>query len=101
MKRFLLVLLFACSIEAFSQKAAIAPPPPAPRKPVTEEIQGVKITDDYRWLEDNNAPEVKAWVAAEDQRARSHLQALPEHAQILEWLKKLAKTRSAAYFGLR
>jgi prolyl oligopeptidase len=100
MKRVMFFLIFALSIFSFSQQPTIAPPPATPKKPVTEEIQGVKITDDYRWLENNNDPPVKAWVAAQDRRARSYFQALPEHAQIVEWLQKLAKTQSADYYGL-
>jgi prolyl oligopeptidase len=101
MKRILVLVFVACSIATVGQQPTIAPPPATPKKPVTEEIQGVKISDDYRWLENNNDSEVKAWVAAQDKRARSYFQALPEHAEIVEWLKALAKTRSADYYGLQ
>lgn len=40
-------------------------PPPTARRPVTDTIQGVAFTDDYRWLEDQDAPETRAWIAAE------------------------------------
>jgi prolyl oligopeptidase len=36
---------------------------------VTETIQGVKITDPYRWLEDQNSPETRKWIN-EQRRAR-------------------------------
>lgn len=100
MKRVIFVVALAFSLLSFSQQPAVGPSPSTPKKPVTEEIQGVKITDDYRWLENNNDPEVKAWVAAQDKRARSYFQALPEHAEIVEWLAALAKSRSADYYGL-
>jgi prolyl oligopeptidase len=96
---FLLPLLF--SVLASSQQPTLAPAPATPKKAVVEEIQGVKITDDYRWLENNDDPAVKVWVAAQDKRARSYFQALPEHAEIVEWLKVLAKSRSARYYALK
>lgn len=40
------------------------PPPPATRvDPVTDTIHGVAFTDPYRWLEDQDAPETRDWIA--------------------------------------
>ena len=36
--------------------AAKLMPPPTKSEPVTDDIHGVKITDPYRWLEDQNSP---------------------------------------------
>ena len=36
-----------------------AAPPAAARVPVTDEYHGVKVVDDYRWLEDGSDPKVK------------------------------------------
>jgi prolyl oligopeptidase len=101
MKRVIFLLISAFSVLSFSQQPTLAPPPATPKRPVVEEIQGTKITDDYRWLENNDDPGVKAWVAAQDKRARSYFQALPEHAEILEWLKALGKSRSPRYYALK
>jgi prolyl oligopeptidase len=35
------------------------------------------VKDPYRWLEDGQSPEVKAWVRAEDRLARKYLSSLP------------------------
>jgi prolyl oligopeptidase len=70
----------------FAQRPAIAPPPATATRPVTEVIQNTRITDNYRWLEDNNSPEVRAWVDAQNQRARAYLDAFPDHARISAWL---------------
>ena len=40
--------------------------PPAAKRPVTETLHGVTIVDDYRWMEDDSAPDVKAWVREEN-----------------------------------
>jgi len=99
MKRLALVLLVFFGV-AFAQQPALTPAPRTPKRPVKDEYHGIQITDDYRWLENNNERETKSWVQAQDRRARSYFQALPEHAEILEWLKALAQSRSAAYYGL-
>ena len=58
--------------------AAQTPRPPAtPMRPVVDTIQGVKITDNYRWLENWNDPAVRTWTAAQNDYARAQLDALP------------------------
>ena len=48
------------------------PPPPATRaNPVTDAIHGVAFHDRYRWLEDQDAPETRAWMTARLQGATS------------------------------
>ncbi|MEI9897353.1 MAG: hypothetical protein WDN28_26720 [Chthoniobacter sp.] len=42
--------------------------PPTEKKPVTDEYHGVKVVDDYRWLEDAGTPAVKAWTDAQNRR---------------------------------
>lgn len=81
-------------------KPPIAPPPPTPKRPVVDVIQGVKITDDYRWLE-GNTPEVRAWSQAQTARASAYLDALPVHSRITQWLKQLFALRTPSYDELR
>ena len=40
--------------------------PETKKADVTEDYSGTKVTDPYRWLEDDNSPETKAWVEAEN-----------------------------------
>ena len=35
--------------------------PQTPKKPVTDDYQGVQVVDDYRWLEPSADPEVRKW----------------------------------------
>ncbi len=44
---------------------------------VVDEIHGVRVADPYRWLEDPGAPEVHAWLDANDTRTRDALRDLP------------------------
>jgi len=60
-------------------KAAI---PATPTRPVTDTIQGIAITDDYRWLEDAGSPEVKDWSDAQNRYTRSWFDALPDYAAV-------------------
>jgi prolyl oligopeptidase len=52
---------------AFIATCALAQPryPATPRNPVTDEVGGTKIVDDYRWLEDGRDPKVRAWSEAQ------------------------------------
>jgi prolyl oligopeptidase len=72
-KRLLAVLL----VSAGTALAGPAGPPAAARVPVTDEHHGVKVVDDYRWLEDGNDPKVEEWGAAQNAWARAYLDRLP------------------------
>ena len=54
-------------------------PPPTPGRPVVDTVHGVKLTDNYRWLEDGRSPEVQAWTKR-------------EHEATLAWLDANAPT---------
>ncbi len=59
-------------------------PPPSRSQVVEEFVHGTKVADPYRWLEDEKAAEVVAWMKAQDDYARAHLGKL-EHR---DWLEK-------------
>jgi oligopeptidase B len=44
----------------------VVPPPTAERRPITTEHHGRHRTDDYEWLRDKGAPEVTAYLEAEN-----------------------------------
>jgi len=56
---------------------------------VVEDHFGVKIADPYRWLEDDNSPETKAWVEAQNQVTFAYLESLPARKRIFDRLKEL------------
>jgi len=56
---------------------------------VVEDYFGTKVPDPYRWLEDDNAPEVAAWVEAENKVTFGYLDKIPYRAQIRKRLEKL------------
>jgi len=50
---------------------------------------GVTVADPYRWLEDDNAPETKAWVAAQNQLTFGELAKIPARETIRQRLTHL------------
>jgi prolyl oligopeptidase len=64
-------------------------PPKAAVKPIEETINGTKIIDNYRWLEDGKSPETQKWVEAEMAYTRSVLDPLPGREQIHKRLTEL------------
>jgi len=56
-------------------------PPLTAVKPVTDDLHGHQVTDNYRWLEDQKSPETRAWIGEENKYTDlyfSQLKALPE-----------------------
>ncbi len=98
-------LVLVCAIAflatvAAAQSPTIPPPPPTPKRPVTEVYHGVKVTEDYRWLEDWNAPEVKQWSAAQNARSREYLDHLPSRPALKQRLTQLMNATSGHYSEL-
>ncbi|MCP5533216.1 MAG: S9 family peptidase [Akkermansiaceae bacterium] len=56
---------------------------------VVEELHGVKVSDPYRWLEDDNAEETKAWVAAQNKVTEAYLAKIPARGEIRDRLADL------------
>jgi len=75
--------------------------PPTEKKPVTDEYHGVKVIDDYRWLEDAETPAVKAWTDAQNHSTRAYLDALPDRAGIEQQLTAWFAKDSPSYGWLK
>jgi prolyl oligopeptidase len=71
-----------------------------PKKPVTDEYQGIKVEDPYQWLENDTDPAVKAWSDAQNQQARSYLDKLPDRAGIEKQLTDWYAKTSPSYSGI-
>ena len=55
----------------------------------TDDYHGTKISDPYRWLEDDNSSETKAWVEAQNKVTFGYLNGIPERAKIKARLTEL------------
>src|SRR5437764_3627534 len=56
---------------------------------VVDDYFGTKVADPYRWLEDNDSPEVAAWVEAENRVTFAYLDQISYRAQLKDRLMKL------------
>ena len=72
--------------------------PPTPRIPVVETYQGVAVTDDYRWLEADSAPDVMAWVAAQNKLTRAYLDGIAQRPQIAKRVAELLRAKTVRRF---
>ena len=64
-------------------------PPYSPLEPVTEILHGVAVTDPYRWLEDQESPETRTWLDAQNRYARGYLDSIPGRERIRERIREL------------
>jgi prolyl oligopeptidase len=88
----------------------IAPPPPTEVEPVVDVYHGIEVVDPYRWLEDQNSPRTRAWIAEQTRYARAYLDALPHRDEIrrrveelfaIETISELCHVQGQCYFVRR
>jgi prolyl oligopeptidase len=68
-RRAALALIMAAAVAVLAQmphEAAVASSPKTAVSEVKETLHGVEIVDPYRWLEDQNSPETRNWINAEN-----------------------------------
>ena len=75
--------------------------PPTARKPVVDTYHGVAVTDDYRWLEDDNAPDVKAWVEAQNKLTRAYLDGIAQRPEIARRVGELLRSKTVNRFAFQ
>ncbi|WP_425334838.1 prolyl oligopeptidase family serine peptidase [Myxococcus stipitatus] len=56
---------------------------------VVDTVHGVQVPDAYRWLEDEKAPEVQAWMKAQDAFTRSALAGSPVRDSLVSRFREL------------
>ena len=56
--------------------------PPARKGDVVDDYHGTKVADPYRWLEDVDSPDTRAWVEAENRVTFAYLEQIPERERI-------------------
>lgn len=63
--------------------------PEAKRLDLVEALHGVQVPDPYRWLEDPDAPEARAWIDAENKLTFDYLSKIEGRNSIKERLEKV------------
>ncbi|HEV7588247.1 MAG TPA: prolyl oligopeptidase family serine peptidase [Longimicrobium sp.] len=74
-----------------------------------DEYHGTRVADPYRWLEDTESADTRAWIAAENRVTDQYLAAIPQRAAIRARLTQLwnfprwspPNRRGARYFYFR
>ena len=107
-----LILVFAaCATQPAPQATAPATAaiPASEVRSVTETLHGVEITDPYRWLEDQDSPETRDWIARQNAYTDSVLGSRPEASLFAPRLTELMNNdqigtpafRGGRYFFVR
>src|SRR5579862_5963081 len=105
--RFILSMgLFLVASGGGAQSAApvtvtVSAPPTTEKIPVMDSYHGVSVVDDYRWLENGDAPKVKAWVAAQNAYSQAYLSKLPQRQSIVSFLKAARAQQHVRYADLQ
>ena len=63
--------------------------PMARKTEQTDTYHGVKVSDPYRWLEDDRSEEVAGWVKAENEVTFAYLDKIPYRAQVMKRLEQV------------
>ena len=64
-------------------------PPATPKTNVVDVYHGVTVPDPYRWLENDNSEETKAWVQSQQQYTDRYVSTLPHRAPLKARLTQL------------
>jgi prolyl oligopeptidase len=94
---FSLLLALAVGAIAFEKHDGASPMPAPPKTAVNEVkemVQGTEIVDPYRWLEDQNSPETRAWIDAQNAYSDGMLSKLPGREALRQQVSALIKIDS-------
>lgn len=81
-------------LAAASAAAGTARPPETRTDNVVDTLHGVEVKDPYRWLEDQESAETRAWIEAQNDYTASLLGSLPGREQITRELTALVRVDS-------
>ena len=76
-------------------------PPATKINSVTETIHGVSVTDPYRWLEDQQSPETRAWLVEQVAYTKAVLDAVPGREKIQNRIAGLMRIDSQSPIARR
>lgn len=81
--------LLACSQEKPTKEAIVLKYPQTKKVNQVDDYFGTKVSDPYRWLEDDNSAETKAWVDEENKVTFSYLDKIPFRENVKKRLTQL------------
>lgn len=92
-KTIFLTLAFIClqSLAADYPKTTTAP--------AIDEYHGVKVIDNYQWLEKSDGNDVKEWTEKQNKFSAKHLEALPFREAIADRVKEIKSEKTKNYYA--
>lgn len=84
-----LVAAASLALAAGAAHAGTLTYPPAQRGDVLDAYHGIQVPDPYRWMEDIDSPQTRAWVEAEARLSGDYLAAIPGRPQLEERMRRL------------
>src|SRR6516225_1965924 len=89
------VILFIASPAFLTAQETASPCPPATRVDDAKDTYGATVVaDPYRWLEDQESKETRAWIDAQDKCTEAALSKLPGREAITKRLSELFRIDS-------
>ena len=89
MSKNLITLLVVVAVAMASCKKDSYNYPDTKRVDTVDEYFGTTVPDPYRWLENDTAPEVEAWVEAQNEVTFNYLKQIPYRDKIAQRLEKI------------
>lgn len=75
--------------------------PATPVKAVIDNYNGVKITDNYRWLEDMKNPEVTNWFKNQADFSKNYIEKISGRDQLFNDMKYLDELKDVDYYNVK
>ncbi|MBN2031329.1 S9 family peptidase [bacterium] len=86
----MIIVLFFTSLN-LAQIGIIGKPPETRKDNIKETINGIEIIDPYRWLEDQDSPETRSWIDAQNEYTQSIIGNLPGRDVLQKRLTELMR----------
>jgi prolyl oligopeptidase len=90
---FLFLVPAACAVDRSAARDT-AKPPVTRKENVVDVLHGIEISDPYQWLEDQDAPETREWIAAQNAYTDAILGQVPGRDRFRELARKLLQIES-------
>ena len=83
------MILFALITSCSTGKKEEITYPKTKKEPIVDTYFGEKITDEYRWLENDRSPETKQWVKAQNKLTFGYLEKIPFRDKLRKRIEEL------------
>lgn len=93
--------IVALAFLAGGSLAHAQPVPPTRTVDVSDTYHGVTVSDPYRWLEEAESAEVKAWIAAQNAHTRAYFDKVASRPAIKARLESLVTRGAPRFYSFR